>query len=97
MESIKSEWEKRARNAEGRLVQLVGEHEAALVQIKKIKKRAKLAERKQQGEQLEMLTRVKRQQDDLLFQKEILKNQFKNLNFAKLVMSELIIIKREMR
>ena len=97
MDTIKNEWEKRARSAEEKLLTLVGEHEIALASVKKIKKKAKLIERKQQSEQLDLLTKVKRQQDDLIFQKNALSIHAKQLSFVKLVLSELIIIKKELK
>ena len=95
MGAIKREWETRARSAEEKLVILVNEHDVALVGVKKLKKRARLAEREKNAEQLTMLTKVKRQQDDLIFQKDALVFQVNKLNFVKLVLSELIIIKKE--
>lgn len=97
LDKIKKEWESRARSAEEKLVKLVDEHEIVVASLKKMKKKAKLIERKQQTEQLEILQRVKRQQDDLIFQKQALGIHSRQLNFVKLVMSELIIIKKELK
>jgi len=95
METIKVEWEKRARAAEKNLVSLLRETDESQATAKRLKKELKVLRHKNQADELEFLTRIKTQQDDLIFQKSILMTQCQRFDFARLVMRELIVIKRE--
>lgn len=95
METIKAEWEKRARAAEKNLVSLLKETDESQATAKRLKKEVKVLRQKNQADELEFLTRIKTQQDDLIFQKSILITQCQRFEFARLVMRELIVIKKE--
>lgn len=62
METIKVEWEKRARAAEKNLVSLLKETDESQATAKKLKKEVKVLRKKNQADELEFLTRIKTQQ-----------------------------------
>ena len=62
METIKVEWEKRARAAEKNLVSLLKETDESQATAKKLKKEVKVLRKKNQADELEFLTQIKTQQ-----------------------------------
>ena len=62
METIKVEWEKRARAAEKNLVSLLKETDESQATAKRLKKELKVLRHKNQADELEFLTRIKTQQ-----------------------------------
>ena len=62
METIKVEWEKRARAAEKNLVSLLRETDESQATAKRLKKELKVLRHKNQADELEFLTRIKTQQ-----------------------------------
>ena len=62
METIKIEWEKRARAAEKNLVSLLKETDESQATAKRLKKELKVLRHKNQADELEFLTRIKTQQ-----------------------------------